>query len=318
MTGPSVSSELARIDALVRIFGKGGVRVGIGDDAAVIAAPGTDLVWTVDTAVEGVHFERAWLSFEELGARSFMAAASDLAAMGAEPLAALSALALPNDLPDDAVLAIARGQRAAAGEVGAPVVGGNLSRAGEISITTTILGTAARPVLRSGARPGDRVWIQGSPGLASLGLLALRRGAAPPRGSGLARALEAFRAPLARLDGGRAAREVATAMIDLSDGLARDLAHLCRASGVGARLVANHVLTPEVREAAAALGRAPLDHALLGGEDYALIATSPAEIAGFRAIGVILSEPGMWLETEDGELAPIPEGGHDHFRDQNP
>src|SRR5262249_20943510 len=154
-----------RIQMLRAIFG-----AELGDDAALLTPPSEgSLVWTVDAHVENVHFRRDWLSWEDLGWRSFMAAARDVAAMGGRAWGALSALALTIDVEDDAVLAIARGQKDAADAIHAFVAGGNLARANEISVTTTVLGVATRPVERRGARPGDGLWLAGTVGLARAG-----------------------------------------------------------------------------------------------------------------------------------------------------
>src|SRR5262249_4934424 len=149
-----------------------GVEIGIGDDAAVLdPTAGRRLVWTIDAQVEGVHFRREFLSgWHDAGFRAFMAAASDLAAMGAEPSCALSALELPEPFDDESLDAIALGQRAAADRVHAAIVGGNLSRAPGLAITTTLLGSATRAIARSGAKPGDGVYLAGPIGLASAGL----------------------------------------------------------------------------------------------------------------------------------------------------
>src|SRR5438093_3361317 len=151
-----MSSEFARIARLTQTFAlpataaARGIERGIGDDAAVLAvstlaerARGR-IVWTVDAQVEGVHFRDDLVSFRDEGWRSFMAAASDLAAMGAEPWCALSSLVLPRALSDDALEELTLGQADAAREIGAPVVGGNLARGETLSITTTLLGTCAR------------------------------------------------------------------------------------------------------------------------------------------------------------------------------
>lgn len=294
----STGTELDRIALLLATFGDGGVRLGIGDDAAVVDVPACSLVWTIDAAVEGTHFRRAWLSWEDVGWRSFMAAASDLAAMGAEPIAALSALVLADDVDDDALAALAQGQRAAAAEVGAPVVGGNLARGRETSITTTVLGRAARPITRAGAREGDLVVVAGPLGHAAAGLAALVAGSMDDA------TIAAWRRPRARIDAGRAlAPGGATSAIDVSDGLARDASHLADASGV--RIVLD--------EAALLASGVALDHVLFGGEDYALLATAPSTIAGFTPIGEVARGAGVALRRRDGSVVPVPPRGFDHF-----
>lgn len=297
-----MSDEFARIAALRDILGSGGatVEVGIGDDAAVLRPFAGKLVASVDAQVEHVHFERAWLGWDDVGYRSLMAAASDLAAVGAEPLGAMAALILPPDFTDDDLAALGRGQRAAADRLGCPVVGGNLSRGGELSVTTTVLGRVDRPLLRSGAAVGEGVFAAGLLGYAAAGLRALRAG--PPTASDETTqvALTAFRRPEAQLAAARVARGRATAAIDVSDGLAQDVAHLATASGVGIDLS----LPP--RPAGIAL-----DDVLFGGEDYALVITAPAEVGslpGFVRIGRVVPELGVHL---DG--APVAPRGHRHF-----
>jgi thiamine-monophosphate kinase len=252
-----------------------GVLVGIGDDAAVLAAVGEPLVWTVDAAVDGTHFRRAWLSFEDIGYRSTMAAASDLAAMAADPIALLSALVLPDDVTDADLEALARGQRDAAAEIGAAVIGGNLARGRELSITTTALGRAARPILRSGARPGDTLWLSGPVGLAAAGLRLLAEGR-PIDDEAAVACVHAWRRPRARIAAGRAMRPAATAAADVSDGLARDTTHIARASSVRAVLDLRSLETAALTAVAERLGVPALDLALFGGEDYALVIAAPA------------------------------------------
>lgn len=312
-----MSSELERIAILRRALGLppgGEVLVGIGDDAAVVAAPAAPLVWTVDAAVEGVHFRRDLLSLTDLGYRATMAAASDLAAMGAAPLGLLAALVLPPWVSDADLEALARGQREAASALGTAVIGGNLARGTELSITTTALGTAARPLTRAGARPGDGIWMAGPVGLAAAGLAALEHGGAV---RGAEAAVAAWRRPLARLAEGIRAGARAHAAIDVSDGLARDAGHLARASGVRVVLHAASLVGDELRAIAATLGRDPLALALHGGEDYALVVALPAEEAldGFVRIGEALPPEGspVALRHEDGSVTPLDEVGFDHF-----
>lgn len=309
------SSEFERIARLQEVFASDRrVEVGIGDDAAVLVAPASPLVWTVDAQVEGTHFERAWMGWRDVGWRSFMAAASDLAAMGAVPIGALSSLVLADDVDDDALAALTEGQAAAARSIGAAVVGGNLARGRETSITTTLLGACERAVLRRGARPGERLWIAGAIGLARAGLLTLVEGRATndPR---LAPALAAFRRPEARIADGLAMRAAASAAIDVSDGLASDVRHLAEASEVRVVLDAERVRAhggSALRDAADALGHDALDLATTGGEDYAVLATASEPLPGFSCIGHVEAGAGVFLTTPDGVAALAP-SGFDHF-----
>ncbi|MDP8999075.1 MAG: thiamine-phosphate kinase [Myxococcota bacterium] len=314
--------ERGRIALLARILAWSederppGIDVGIGDDAAVLTVPhaSSRLVWTIDEQVEGSHFRRDFLSWRDIGWRSLMAAASDLAAMGAVPWCALSALVLPDDVDDAALEDIALGQCNAARAMGAPVVGGNLARGPSLSIATTLLGRCERAVERRGARAGDGVWIAGSVGLAAAGLKALeRRIAEDDAPSALAPAIAAWRAPRALIPEGRAMAVVAHAAVDVSDGLARDADHVAEASRVcivleEARLVADAALVA----AADVLGESALDLALYGGEDYALVVASTVPIPGFRRIGEVREGEGLVLRGADGERA-IEARGFDHF-----
>jgi thiamine-monophosphate kinase len=281
-------SELERIARLRRIFGgaRPPLTLGIGDDAAALTVSGT-LVASVDAMVEGVHFERAWLSFGDLGWRATQAALSDLAAMGASATAVLSALVLPANVSDADLAALAQGQAEACASVGAQMAGGNLARGGELSITTTVLGMAASPMRRAGAKPGDGLWLAGDVGRAAAGLAALRAG----RDDG---AIAAWRRPRARIEEGLRAASVAHAAIDLSDGLARDASHLAEASGV--KVMLDRAALPDGEDA------------LYGGEDYALLVAAPAPIEGFRRIGRCQAGQGVWLDDE-----PIEPRGWDHF-----
>jgi len=321
-----VSSERERIELLRRMLGGplgqgAGVLLGIGDDAAVIAPPAEALVWTVDAAVEGVHFRRDLLTLGDLGYRATMAAASDLAAMGAAPIGLLSALVLPSWVSDEDLEALAGGQREAAAALGTAVIGGNLSRGSELSITTTALGTAARPLTRAGAQPGDAIWMAGPVGLAAAGLAALSRGTSPEASGGaVAAAVAAWRRPRARLAEGLRAAGHARAAIDVSDGLASDVAHVARASGVCAVLDPARIVGDDLREAAAAVERDPLALALHGGEDYALVVALPdgEALEGFTRVGVVeppRAGPCVALREDDGSITGLVERGFDHFRD---
>jgi thiamine-monophosphate kinase len=314
--------EKARIALLAQRFGRPaleevGVEVGIGDDAAVLRAShaGDHLVFTIDEQVEGQHFRRDFVSWHDLGWRSFMAAASDVAAMGAVPWCALCALVLPDDVDDAALDEIARGQRDAGDAIDTPIVGGNLARGPRghgLSLATTLLGTCARPVRRRGARAGDGLWLAGRVGLAAAGLKALERGVALH--GPLDPAVAAWRRPHALVAEGRAMGAVAHAAIDVSDGLACDAGHLAEESGVRVVIDEFAILSDASLVAAAGvLGESALDLALHGGEDYALVVASDVPVPGFRRVGEVREGQGVALRGAGGErtIEPV---GFDHFR----
>ncbi len=299
-------NESARIARIAAILGIPREQL---DDAAVVRAPSGSLVLTVDEQVEGTHFTRALATLEDVGFRATMAAASDLAAMGATPLAALAAWVLPRESTEDDVAALARGQKEACDVLGAQVVGGNLARGPVLSIATTWVGTSARPVARSGARAGDGLFACGSLGLASAGFRALSSGLdAPPE------AAEAFRRPVARIAAGLRMATVAHAALDVSDGLAIDAARLAAASAVRVVLdeaaLRNHLHSATIA-VARALGEDPLELALAGGEDYALLCASPQAIEGFVRVGAIELGEGCVLRGPAGDRTVT--GGFDHF-----
>lgn len=232
-----------------------GVEVGVGDDAAVISvAAGSQLVLTTDVVVAGVHFDLQLSTLADVGWKAMAVNVSDVAAMGAAPLYALVSLVVPADV----TLSELYGALAdSATTYGLQIVGGDISTGWQLCISIAMVGACVdplRPVLRSGARPGDRLFLTGPLGASSAGLRLLRSGV--DHGE----LVEAHRRPVPRVaEGAAAAKAGATAMIDVSDGLATDLHHLCRASRVGARLT----------EAPVVAG-AELADALSGGEDYEL------------------------------------------------
>lgn len=303
------STEHARIDMLRALFGSTapGFELAIGDDCAILSPRSEQIVWSIDSAVEGTHFTRELMTLEDAGYRATMAALSDLAAMGASPIGAIAALVLPASLSDDDLLHIARGQKAACEACGTALVGGNLARGDAIAITSSVLGAAKRPLTRAGARPGDGVFIHGELGWAAAGLELARH---PPTSNerSVERALRAFRRPQAHFEAGLAAAETASAMIDISDGLASDSAHIANASNVTISFdqAALLALAPDID-----VGRTPLDLVLNGGEDYALLATAPEPIPGFVCIGSChpRGPHAVLLGTE-----PLVGGGFDHFR----
>jgi thiamine-monophosphate kinase len=311
-----------------------GVELGIGDDAAVLAPSPEPWVCSVDASVEGVHFDLAYLTYEDVGYRSFQAAASDLGAMGATPAAALSALILPRALAPEAIDRLTAGQAQASRETGCSIVGGNISRGTELSVTTTVLGHAREPLRRSGALPGDELWLVGPIGLAAAGLAYLRLARAPAGpgtalqhlaegastaapGSALARCVEAWRRPRALLEEGRQLVGRAHAAIDISDGLSSDAAQLASASRV--RVVVDREqlrasLDPGLFAAQRCLRRSALHFALSGGEDYALLAAGPRRLRPSSAvpIGYIARGSGAFL-ANGPRLLPLGKG-FDHLR----
>ncbi|NUP09513.1 MAG: thiamine-phosphate kinase [Polyangiaceae bacterium] len=324
MTEGKRSSEHTRIRILRELFGDTapGFDVALGDDCAVLSpvrsAPvqATRIVWSVDSSVEGTHFRRDLMTLEDVGYRATMAALSDLAAMGAQPTGIVSALILPTNLSDEDFFSIVRGQREAAADARTAIVGGNLARGDEISITTSVLGVTDRPLLRSGAREGEALYIAGELGYAAVGLRLAGSGKRIDDPLAL-RALEAYRRPRARLDDGvLAVRAGATSMIDVSDGLAADSGHVANESNVTIILDEEAVLATTSTRLCALAQRDALEVALTGGEDYALLATAPegTTLPGFTRIGrcvARLEEP-LYIEA-GGEMRRVTAAGFDHF-----
>lgn len=257
------------------------VRIGSGDDAAVTVPVGATAT-SVDALVDGVHFRRAHSSLRQIGRKALSVALSDLAAMGAEPGEAYVVLAIPSDFGEDECIELLDGLLEVGAETGTTIAGGDLTRAPALSLAVTAVGHSERPeqlVARGGAHDGDVLVVTGEIGGAAAGLLSLED---PDAAAGLSEeTLAALRArqldPSPRLDAGRAlAASGATAMIDLSDGLGGDVAHLANESGAGVRIQAEKLpVSAGVEEIAAATGRDPLELAVSGGEDYELLAALP-------------------------------------------
>jgi thiamine-monophosphate kinase len=312
-------SEFDAIELLAReLAARGpGVDLGIGDDAALLGRIQGKLVLSVDSAIEHTHFERDWLSPEALGARALHSAASDLAAMGAAAVAVLSALVLPADVGARELRALGKGQASAAKKLGCVVVGGNIARGRDWSVTTTVIGRAEAPIRRRGAESGHELWLIGDVGLAAAGLRLLQMGQARARKKAFKLCLEAWRSPRARVREGRLLQGRASAAIDISDGLAADAGHLARASGkriVIDERALDRTLAPELREVAEFLRLTELDLALTGGEDYVLLATGPARRRPTfaRRIGSVEDGTGVCLLRPSGERIALT-GGFDHF-----
>ncbi len=311
---------------------------GIGDDCAVIRKDGTR-VWllTMDTLIESVHFNSSFHPPEKLGRKAISVNVSDVGAMGGKPVFVLLSAGLPHGFDEAWLQAFTRGLTDACREYGCCLIGGDtVASPGGLTFTLTVIGEAEadQVVYRNGARPGDTVWVSGELGWAAAGLELLSAGLAPDN-----RALDPFREkhlnPQARVGLGMqlAASGLVHAMMDLSDGLATDLAHLCKQSSVGARLNAQNLPGVEALAAAAGLtGSDPLRWAISGGEDYELLFTASPEdgdhLVGIARqcgqaispVGIIGAGEGVTLIQKriDGTSSEIAVAyqGFDHFRKQ--
>ena len=314
--------------------------VGIGDDAAVLAAPDGRVVASTDFLLEGRHFRRDWSSAADVGRKAAARSLADIAAMGASSTGLLVALAAPPDLPVAWARDLAAGLVAESARAGASVIGGDTARADTVLLAVTSLGDLAgrAPVLRSGAVPGDLVAVAGPLGRAAAGLALLTAGlvvppggTTPPDPPAWGPLADAHRHPEPPYDAGpEAARLGATAMIDTSDGLLADLGHIAAASGAGIDLVSARLRPPDDLLAAAravaathpSSGRtvrgssppsaAALSWVLTGGEDHALAATfSPGTALPprWRVIGQVRAGQGVLVDGQPWAGA----AGWDHF-----
>ncbi|MBI3945865.1 MAG: thiamine-phosphate kinase [Armatimonadetes bacterium] len=323
---------IARLAGIIggRAGDASGVVLGVGDDAAAFQPrPDRLSVATADMLVEEVHFRRDWMSARDLGWKALAVNLSDCAAMAAEPRFALVCIALDERTDPSYVLDLYAGMQELAARFGVRIAGGDtVSSPSGLVLSVTALGEVEpeRMATRSGARPGDRILVTGTLGDSAAGCAALLAG--PEAARVPPAVLEAHRRPWPRVAEARAAALAGgvSAMIDISDGLAGDLRHICEESGVGAEVAAAAIpISPACRDAARVLGRDPLDLALTGGEDYELLLTvAPQRAEDVRAataaagatatdIGEILPG-GAWLRLPDGTRAPLPVSGYRHFQ----
>lgn len=301
----------------------GNLVTGIGDDCAVLRLPSShDLLTTTDFSLEGVHFRREWHSPESVSHRCLARGLSDIAAMGGEPIAAFLSLALPRKLPQSWVDSFMKGLLNLAREFGVPLAGGDTAESPSgILADVVVLGSVPKgtAVLRSGAHPGDRIYVTGELGgsAAALNLLSSKRRKLVPRQF----AKHFFPEPRIKQGHFLRAKNIASSMIDISDGLSTDLSHICEESGVGAEIWAETI-------PAATIGRPPkpVDPklALHGGEDYELLFTArpehrvPAQISGtpVTCIGEITRGKQVSLIDEAGTRVRLQPRGWEHFRHQ--
>lgn len=312
-----------------RFPARGELRVGIGDDAAVLAGDARrDWVVTTDFLIEGVHFLRGAQPASAVGWKALARSLSDIAAMGARARYALVALAVPGATPTDWVKDFFAGVNRLARRYGVKLAGGDLSAAPQIVTDVQVLGEVEkrRALLRSGARPGETLFVSGTLGRSQLGLAVLRRHTRPLRGLlKSARRAHCYPEPRLRLARALVRRGGVSALIDLSDGLSTDLAHLCKASRVGARIFAKQIPAVRLpRTLAERFGTNGLTLALDGGEDYELLFTLPKaraarlpnKLAGVKLTPIGEITPGRRLTLVDaaGRERPLRPRGWDHFR----
>lgn len=293
------------------------VILGIGDDAAVVRAPDRRVVATTDLLVEGRHFRRDWSSASDIGHKAAAQNIADVVAMGARPTALLIGLAAPPDLPVEWLDGLVLGVRAECLRVGGTVVGGDTTRSadGTITLAITALGDLGGrgPIVRSGARVGDRVAVAGRLGWSAAGLALLTQGI--DEGECVA----AHRRPEPPYAAGMSAGAAgATAMVDLSDGLVADLGHIATASRVGIEIEGSLLGDgPELQEAREWLAIRditcdPRQWQLVGGEDHSFAATFPPHgepPPPWRTIGMVTEGEGVRVDGQDARR-----GGWDHFR----
>jgi thiamine-monophosphate kinase len=308
------------------------VRLGIGDDAAVVEPErGMQIVITTDSLVEQVHFRRDWTAADAIGHKALAVNLSDIAAMGATPRASLLSLAIPDDLLLEDFDRLVDGYACLGAATRTPLVGGNIARSpGGLMVDVTVVGSVRprRILRRAGARPGDELFVTGAPGMAAAGLALLS--------SGLDRAsltsdelacITRHERPDPRLRLGRLVgrTSAASAAMDLSDGLADAASALAAAANAGVVIDAAAIpVHPGVAAAAARLDRSPRDLVLRGGEDYELAFAVPARrrsrfLAAARrcgnlpvtCVGRFERNSGAWLES-DGTMSPLP-AGFSHF-----
>jgi thiamine-monophosphate kinase len=301
----------------------GGLVLGIGDDAAVIRASRRLSLLTTDLLIEDVHFIASLNPPYYLGRKSLNVNLSDIAAMGGKPRYALLGLALRKGIGEAWVRGFFKGLKAAAGEAGVALIGGDISAAKAVVVSISIVGEAGAFIPRSGAKPGDLIHVSGTLGDAAAGLRLLRKGFRLGQDAGADPLLRAFLDPKPRLALGRALLRLkaVSAMIDTSDGLSVDLLHLCEESGTGAEVERDKLpLSAALRR----FEKQPERLALHGGEDYQLLfAVKPNKaglVAGLvrrfrlRQIGRMTLRKGIRLVDGRGEKTPLPAGGYEHLK----
>jgi len=308
-----IESEATLIERLRELFHtrlQSGVEVGIGDDAAVISPSNSKLVATVDMAIEDVHFRRAWSTPFQIGAKLTTANLADIFAMGAKPKYLLVAAAITEANNLEVVTELANGIKSVADKFEVAVIGGDLSKGEKMSISITAFGELNKnPILRSGAKVGDLVYVSALPGLSAAGLAILGRGLDRPR-----YVVEAHLNP--KLTAPSELIAVANSMCDISDGVTTDGSNIAKASEVNIdlskQLISNAVGFSDLKELADELGEDIFDWILSGGEDHFFLATvDPKNAKNELGVQIGVVKEGKGQVTLDGAI--IQKAGYQHF-----
>jgi thiamine-monophosphate kinase len=290
--------EKALIDAIRKEFQDPhpGLALGIGDDAAVIETKGKNIVVSKDLLIEDVHFVLSHHPPRLLGRKSLNVNLSDLAAMGAFPKFALLGLGLPAHADTEWIREFFTGFKSAAKEFGVGLIGGDITRARKVTVSVTVLGEGKNIIRRDGAEPGHHLFVSGTLGEAKEGLFLMKKGIWPDKNRQQNRMLKAFMDPIPQVGLGMelARLKLASAMIDISDGLSADLGHLCEESGCGAEVYVDRLpVSAELK----ALQKRARDFALNGGEDYQLLFT-----VAERKMGTLLQLKKKYTLTSIGKM----------------
>jgi thiamine-monophosphate kinase len=324
--------EFGLIDRIRRTASAGpGVRIGIGDDAAWVAnSSGSSLV-TADLLIEGVHFDLRWTSLFDLGYKSLAVNLSDIAAMGGVPAYAILSLGIPVSFDTNDIDNLYRGINTLARQCGVSIVGGDTNIAKSLIISVCVIGgPPPQPVRRRGAKVGHDIYVTGTLGDSALGLKLLqRKSPGMKQKSPVAQLLKRHHQPTPRIAAGvlLARQKLATAMIDVSDGLLQDLGHICRASRTGAMIWEARL--PLSRAYRAIAGQDGTHYALTGGEDYELLfCARPSDRSRIekleRRVGLAITRIGTCVTANRGitvldscgKLVSTRSKGHDHFKKQ--
>lgn len=311
--------EFGLIERLTRSPSGPRVRVGVGDDAAVLDLDGEFLLYTTDLLVEGDHFRRDWSTPLQIGRKAMASNVSDIAAMGGRPHEALVSVAIPDDVDVEFMDDLYEGMYQIADKYGAEIVGGDTTHGALLIINIALLGHVDEEMLslRSDAKVDDLICVTGPLGGSRAGLELLLRGFDVPE-----EPIRKHLDPGCRMDIAPLIAEHVNAMIDVSDGLAPEIRHICERSGVGAEVRRDSIpLLEGTRIAAERVGGDPYGFALGGGEDFELVFTIPEErlsrvIEWAYVLGrIVPAEQGIHLI--DSERMPM-KGGYDHFRGWRP